>query len=127
MRAKSKEKINIVQSFISGMENRRLLRMINFEASNEGELREIEVVGSLARRCLNYSSVNRPTMREVAEQLARIDKNLLGDQWNDEETQSLLDKTRCDPLPTSISEMNKLESIDLLAFGIEAATPSSRV
>ncbi|KAI6688594.1 hypothetical protein NL676_025422 [Syzygium grande] len=125
LRAKSKEKINIVQSFISAMENRTLLHMINFEASNEGELREIEVVGSLARRCLNYSGVNRPTMSEVAEQLARIDKNLWGDQWNDEETQSLLDETRCDPLWTSISEMNKPESTDLLVFDIEAATPNS--
>ncbi|KAI6689126.1 hypothetical protein NL676_025954 [Syzygium grande] len=95
-RAKSGEKINIVQSFISAMENRTLLHMINFEASNEGEMQEIEAVGSLARRCLNYNGIYRPTMREVAEQLARINKSLWGDQRNDEETQSLLEERRYD-------------------------------
>ncbi|XP_030446851.1 wall-associated receptor kinase 3-like [Syzygium oleosum] len=126
-RAKSGEKINIIRSFISAVENRTLLHMINFEASNEGEVREIEVIGLLIRRCLNYNGVNRPTMREVAEQLARINKNLWGDQRNDEETQSLLDETRCDSLWTSISEMNKPESTDLLVFDIEAATTSSSI
>ncbi|KAI6688589.1 hypothetical protein NL676_025417 [Syzygium grande] len=126
-RAKSGEKINIIQSFISAVENRTLLHMINFEASNEGELQEIEGVGLLAKRCLNYNGVKRPTMREVAEQLARINKNLWADQQNDEEAQSLLGETRRDSLWTSISEMNKPESTDLLVFDIEAATTSSSV
>ncbi|KAF8015994.1 hypothetical protein BT93_H1520 [Corymbia citriodora subsp. variegata] len=86
-RARSGEKINIIQSFISAVENRTLLHMTNFETSNEGEVREIDAVGLLARRCLNYNGVNRPTMREVAEQLARINKTLWADQGNDEETQ----------------------------------------
>ncbi|XP_056177186.1 putative wall-associated receptor kinase-like 16 isoform X2 [Syzygium oleosum] len=126
-RAKSGEKINIIQSFISAVENRTLLHMINFEASNEGELQEIEGVGLLAKRCLNYNGVKRPTMREVAEQLARINKNLWADQQNDEEAQSLLGETRRDSLWTSISEMNKPESTNLLVFDIEAATTSSSV
>ncbi|KAF8018229.1 hypothetical protein BT93_H3196 [Corymbia citriodora subsp. variegata] len=126
-RAKSGEKTNIIQSFISAVENRTLLHMTNFEASNEGEAREIEAVGSLARRCLNYNGVNRPTMREVAEQLARINKTSWADQRNDEETQSLLGEARCDPPWTSISEMNKPESTDLLVFDIEAATTSSSI
>ncbi|KAF8022401.1 hypothetical protein BT93_F0054 [Corymbia citriodora subsp. variegata] len=126
-RAKSGEKTNTIQAFISAVDNRTLLHMTNFEASNEGEVREIEAVGSLARRCLNYNGVNRPTMREVAEQLARINKTSWADQRNDEETQSLLGEARCDSPWTSISEMNKPESTDLLVFDIEAATTSSSI
>ncbi|KAL3734487.1 hypothetical protein ACJRO7_023784 [Eucalyptus globulus] len=125
--AKSGKRINIVQSFISAVENQTLLHMINLEASNEGELQEIEVVGSLARRCLNYNGVKRPTMREVAEELARINKNLWANHRNDEETQCLLDETRCDSPWTSIDEKNKPESTDLLVFDIEAATTSSSI
>lgn len=126
-RAQSGEKINIIQSFISIVENRTLLHMTNFEASNASEVREIEGVGLLARRCLNYNGVNRPTMKEVAEQLGRINKSLWADQQNDEETQSLLDEARGDSLWTSISEMNKPESTDLSVFDIEAATSSSGI
>lgn len=124
---KSGEKINIIQSFISAVEDQTLLHMIKFEPSNEGEVREIEAVGSLTRRCLNYNGVSRPTMWEVAEQLARINKNLWADQQNNEETQSLLNETRCDSLLTSVSAMNKPESTDLLVFDIEADTTSSSV
>ncbi|KAL3734486.1 hypothetical protein ACJRO7_023783 [Eucalyptus globulus] len=126
-RAQSGEKINIIQSFISVVENRTLLHMTNFEASNASEVQEIEGVGLLAKRCLNYNGVNRPTMKEVAEQLARINKSLWADQQNDEETQSLLDEARGDFLWTSISEMNKPESTDLSVFDIEAATSSSGI
>ncbi|KAF7850657.1 hypothetical protein BT93_L5150 [Corymbia citriodora subsp. variegata] len=122
--AKSGEKTNIIQSFISTVENRTLLHMTNFEASNEGEVREIEAVSSLARRCLNYNGLNRPTMREVAEQLAKINRTLRADQRNDEETQSF-GEARSDSPWTSISEMNKPESTDLLVFDIEAAATSS--
>lgn len=125
--AKSGEKINIIQSFISAVENQTLLHMINLEVSIEGELQEIEVVGLLARRCLNYKGVKRPTMREVAEQLASINKNMWADQRNDEETQNLLDETRGDSLRTPISETNQPESTDLLVFDIEAATSSSNI
>ncbi|XP_039171200.1 wall-associated receptor kinase 3 [Eucalyptus grandis] len=124
---KSGEKINVIQSFISAVEDQTLLHMINFEASNEGEVREIEAVGSLARRCLNYNGMSRPAMWEVAEQLAGINKSLWADQWNNEEAQSLLNGTRCDSLSTSISAMNKPESTDLLVFDIEADTTSSSV
>ncbi|KAI6699832.1 hypothetical protein NL676_014156 [Syzygium grande] len=48
--AKSGENVNIVQSFISAMENQIVLHMINFKSSNEGELWEMEAVGLLARR-----------------------------------------------------------------------------
>ncbi|KAK3425143.1 hypothetical protein EUGRSUZ_F01935 [Eucalyptus grandis] len=105
------EKINAVQFFISPMENQTLIHMTKFEASNEGELQEIEAVGSLARRCLNFNGVKRPTMREVAEQLTRINKNLWADRQDDEETQSVLDETGCDSLRTSIGEMNKLNRL----------------
>ncbi|XP_039170390.1 wall-associated receptor kinase 2 [Eucalyptus grandis] len=125
--AKSREKINIIRSFISAVENRTLLQRINFEASDEAEVREIEAVGSLARRCLNYNGVSRPTMWEVAEQLARINKKLWADQRNNEETQSLLDETRRDSLWTAASAMNEPESTDLLVFDIEADTTTSSV
>ncbi|KAL3734490.1 hypothetical protein ACJRO7_023787 [Eucalyptus globulus] len=126
-RTKSGERVSIVESFISAVKNRTLLHMIDFEASNEGEMREIEEVGLLARKCLNFKSVNRPTMREVAEQLARINKNLWANPQNDEETQSLLDEPRPDSLLSSITGMNKPDSAFLSVFDIEAATTSSSV
>ncbi|KAL3734477.1 hypothetical protein ACJRO7_023774 [Eucalyptus globulus] len=105
------EKINTVQFFISPTENQTLIHMTKFEASNEGELQEIEAVGSLGRRCLNFNGVERSTMKEVAEQLARINKNLWANQQDDEETRIVLDETGCDSLRTSISEMNKLNRL----------------
>ncbi|KAI6688593.1 hypothetical protein NL676_025421 [Syzygium grande] len=121
------ETINIVRSFISSMENQTLLHIIDIEASNEGEMREIKVVRLLARRCLNYSGVNRPTMREVAKKLARINKNLRLNQCNDEETHSLFNETRFDSLWTSISEINKLGSTYQSTLDIEVATAISSV
>ncbi|XP_048129868.1 wall-associated receptor kinase 2-like [Rhodamnia argentea] len=126
-RAKFGEKINILQSFISAVEDGTLLRMTNFEASNEGEQWEIEGVGSLARRCLNYDGPSRPTMREVAEQLARINKNLWADQQNRKETESLLGETRRDSYWASTSELNKPHLTDLMVFDIEATATSSSI
>ncbi|XP_010064651.3 wall-associated receptor kinase 2-like [Eucalyptus grandis] len=124
---KSGERVSLVISFMSAVKNRTLLHMIDFEASSEGEMREIEEVGLLARKCLNFNSVNRPTMREVAEQLAKINKNLWANPQNDEETQSLLRELRSDSLLSSITGMNESDSAFLSAFDIEAATTSSSV
>jgi hypothetical protein len=53
---------------------------------------EIEAVAELAKRCLNSIGVNRPSMKEVSEELAKL-KALNQKSWakqNSDETEHLL-------------------------------------
>jgi hypothetical protein len=53
---------------------------------------EIEAVAELAKRCLNSTGVNRPSMKEVSEELAKL-KALNQKSWaqqNSDETEHLL-------------------------------------
>ncbi|KAI9396829.1 hypothetical protein POPTR_004G191400v4 [Populus trichocarpa] len=92
--AKSGEKRNVVQDFISSLENNHLFKILDFEADEE-ELEEIEVVAELAKRCVNSSGVKRPSMKEVSDELSRL-TSLHEDLWgqkNSEETEHLLGKS----------------------------------
>lgn len=89
---KSWEKRNIIQYFVSSLQNSNLFQILDFQVANEGEQDEIEVVAELAKRCVNMSGVDRPTMREVSNELAKI-KALHENLWaqqNSEETEHLL-------------------------------------
>jgi serine/threonine protein kinase len=92
--AKSGEKRNVVQDFISSLENNHLFKILDFEADEE-ELEEIEVVAELAKRCVNSSGVKRPSTKEVSDELSRL-TSLHEDLWgqkNSEETEHLLGKS----------------------------------
>ncbi|KAJ0079313.1 hypothetical protein Patl1_22924 [Pistacia atlantica] len=73
-------------------ENNSLIQVLGFEVSDDdAEMEEIEEVAELAKRCLS-SSVKRPSMQEVAEELERL-KRLnynFSAQQNSEETEKLL-------------------------------------
>ncbi|KAJ6937356.1 wall-associated receptor kinase 2-like [Populus alba x Populus x berolinensis] len=90
--SKSGEKRNVIQHFISALENNHLFKMLDFQTADEGEMDEIEAVAELAKGCLNSMGVNRPTMKEVSDELAKLkalhQKSLA--QQNSEETDSLL-------------------------------------
>ena len=89
--SKSGEKRNVIQHFISALENNHLLKILDFQ-TDEGEMDEIEAVAELAKGCLNSMGVNRPTMKEVSDELAKLkalhQKSLA--QQNSEETDYLL-------------------------------------
>ena len=61
---------------VSAEENARAFNVVNIEVANEVETWEIEVVASLAWKCLNYRGIDRQTMKEVAERLGSINRNL---------------------------------------------------
>ncbi|XP_071724795.1 wall-associated receptor kinase 3-like [Rutidosis leptorrhynchoides] len=83
---------NIIQHFFNAMKNGNLSQILGFELADDSEIEEVEVVAELANECLNRSGMNRPTMRGVTEELARIKRsheNLCG-PFNGEETEHLL-------------------------------------
>ncbi|KAJ6927642.1 wall-associated receptor kinase 2-like [Populus alba x Populus x berolinensis] len=90
--SKSGEKRNVIQHFISALENNHLFKMLDFQTADEGEMDEIEAVAELAKGCLNSMGVNRPAMKEVSDELAKLkalhQKSLA--QQNSEETDYLL-------------------------------------
>ncbi|KAL9391096.1 hypothetical protein Peur_015026 [Populus x canadensis] len=89
---KSGEKRNVIQHFISALENNHLFKILDFQTADEGEMDEIEVVAKLAKGCLHSLGVNRPTMKEVSDELAKLkalhQKSLAHE--NSEETDHLL-------------------------------------
>ncbi|XP_024034387.1 putative wall-associated receptor kinase-like 16 isoform X2 [Citrus clementina] len=88
----SNEKINIVQYFLSSIENNSLRQILSFRVADESELEEVEIVAELASECLRSSGSKRPTMKQVSEELDRL-KRLHENLWaqeNSEETEHLL-------------------------------------
>jgi hypothetical protein len=74
------------------LENNDVFAILDFQAADEAEMDEIEAVAELAKRCLNSIGVNRPSMKEVSEELAKL-KALNQKSWaqqNSDETEHLL-------------------------------------
>ncbi|KAL3741357.1 hypothetical protein ACJRO7_016920 [Eucalyptus globulus] len=72
---KSGEPINIISHFISSVKNGTLSDVVNFEAASEDEIKQVETVAEIAAKCLDQSRRKRPTMSEVAQQLAPINQS----------------------------------------------------
>ncbi|KAF8038794.1 hypothetical protein BT93_B1369 [Corymbia citriodora subsp. variegata] len=91
---KSEESINIIHYFISSVKDKTLSNVINLEAASEDEMERVGMVVEIAMKCLDPSGARRPAMREVAEQLARINRELDNStvEQNNEETESEVDK-----------------------------------
>ncbi|CAL1404495.1 unnamed protein product [Linum trigynum] len=92
------EKINLIQYFLNSMTTgMNLGKIVKFEVVHEGEMEEMEAFAEVARRCLSFSGMKRPAMKEVAEELGRLRKlneNSLGSNRNGgEETEYLLRKS----------------------------------
>ncbi|XP_026404102.1 wall-associated receptor kinase 2-like [Papaver somniferum] len=68
------EQINLAQYFVSLMGENRLLELLDTRVVNEGTQKEITAVAELAKRCLNLTGEERPTMRKVADVLESFRK-----------------------------------------------------
>ncbi|XP_058003936.1 wall-associated receptor kinase 2-like [Hevea brasiliensis] len=109
---RSEEKTNIIQEFLSSLENKNLSEILCFNVTDE-EMEEIGVFAELAKRCLSNSGVNRPTMKDVTEELGRLMKlhQSLWAQQNSKETENLLGDDSSSYLPIEI-ETTKMKQPD---------------
>ncbi|KAJ9131129.1 hypothetical protein P3X46_033758 [Hevea brasiliensis] len=58
--------------FISSMKEDRLFEILHERVRNEGNQEQIKGVAELARRCLRFKGVKRPTMKEVKMELEEL-------------------------------------------------------
>ncbi|KAH9727155.1 protein kinase domain-containing protein [Citrus sinensis] len=90
----SNEKISMVPYFLDSIENNSLRQILNFQVADESEMEEIEIVAELASKCLRIRGTERPTMKEVSEELDRL-RRLQENYWarkNNEESEHLLER-----------------------------------
>ncbi|KAL9416678.1 hypothetical protein AB3S75_039799 [Citrus x aurantiifolia] len=116
----SNEKINIVQYFLSSIENNSLRQILSFRVADESEMEEVEIVAELAGECLRSSGAKRPTMKQVSEELDRL-KRLHENLWaqeNSEETEHLLGESSAHATAV-IAQPNTqtFESFDIENYG----------
>ena len=120
----SGEKRNIIQHFISALETNKLFKILDFQAADEGEMDEIEVVAELAKSCLNSIGVNRPTMKQVSDELAKLHEHTQK-SWtrqNSDETDYLLGETSQSPSKEADQPMTPSQTV--ISFQIENYTDS---
>ncbi|KAK9214117.1 hypothetical protein WN944_006105 [Citrus x changshan-huyou] len=70
----SKEATGLAAYFILSMEENRLYDFLDDQVLKVGQKEEIMTIATLATRCLNLNGKRRPTMKEVAMELERIQK-----------------------------------------------------
>ncbi|XP_039162752.1 wall-associated receptor kinase 3-like [Eucalyptus grandis] len=101
---RSGESINIIHYFISSVKDKTLSDIINFEAASKDEMERVGMVAEIAVKCLDQTSAKRPTMQDVAEQLAKINRELdsLTVEENNEETKCEVDEENLPYHSTSI-------------------------
>ncbi|KAG5239273.1 wall-associated receptor kinase [Salix suchowensis] len=122
--AKSGKKRSVIQYFNSALENNDLSRILGFQTADGAEMDEIEAVAELARRCLNSIGVNRPSMKEVSEELAKL-KALNQKSWaqkNSDETEHLLGESSQSFLNNESPPMSQSQTV--ISIEIEKYTDS---
>ncbi|KAJ0080299.1 hypothetical protein Patl1_23175 [Pistacia atlantica] len=72
---------SLASYFLRAMKENRLFDILDVRVSKEGENEEIMNVANLTRRCLNLNGKKRPTMREVAIELAGNTRAQVEPQW----------------------------------------------
>lgn len=85
---------NLAIHFILSMQENALLQIVENHMMDEGNTEQLFAVAELALRCLKLEGKERPTMREVAEELEgirRLSERYQPSGENEEETQYLLD------------------------------------
>ncbi|KAJ0832132.1 putative protein kinase RLK-Pelle-WAK family [Helianthus annuus] len=70
--ARSDEHRSLATHFMLAMEEGSAMSIFDVVVINEGSRDELLVIGNLAMRCLNLNGRNRPTMKEVANELETI-------------------------------------------------------
>ncbi|KAJ9178639.1 hypothetical protein P3X46_010507 [Hevea brasiliensis] len=122
---KTGDKRNIIQYFLSSLENHTLHRILRFNVASENEMEEIEVCAELAKQCLRSSGIQRPTMKEVAEELGRLRK-LNRSSWDhrqsSQETEYLPAESSYSTIEVGTSKMSQNEILRLRTFDIEYST-----
>ncbi|GMN69442.1 hypothetical protein TIFTF001_038494 [Ficus carica] len=71
---RSEEDRSLVTNFNRTMEAGSLFEIVDSQVLEDAPKKEIRAVANLAQRCLNFTGRNRPTMREVAMELDKIQK-----------------------------------------------------
>ncbi|RWW19450.1 hypothetical protein GW17_00016498 [Ensete ventricosum] len=68
----SREEQLLAMHFISSMERGQLFEILERRVATEGDGSQLEEVAQLAERCLRLTGEERPSMKEVAEELERL-------------------------------------------------------
>ncbi|RWW50070.1 hypothetical protein BHE74_00043695 [Ensete ventricosum] len=92
------EERSLASSFILARKENRLMEILDDQVRNEGDMELIQEISELAKQCLNFRGEERPTMKEVAEELGRLRK-FKQHPWvpqNTEEIESLLGQPSVD-------------------------------
>ncbi|KAJ4733927.1 Wall-associated kinase family protein [Rhynchospora pubera] len=88
------EEIGLSSRFLIAMEEKKINELLDDEIKCEDHMEVIMEVAELAKECLNMKGAERPTMKEVAEELERICKIMQHpwreDQYHPEELETLL-------------------------------------
>ncbi|XP_065857653.1 wall-associated receptor kinase 3-like [Euphorbia lathyris] len=63
---------NTIQYFRSALEDNRVYEILCFVVNSDDEMEEIQVFANLANNCMSMIGDERPTMKEVAEELAKL-------------------------------------------------------
>ncbi|KAB5561597.1 hypothetical protein DKX38_006554 [Salix brachista] len=92
--------------------------------ADEGEMDEIEVVSELAKACLNSMGENRPTIKQVSDELAKLHEHTQKSwtQQNSNETDYLLGETSQSPSKEADQPMTPSQTV--ISFQIENYTDS---
>ncbi|KAK9200739.1 hypothetical protein WN944_015937 [Citrus x changshan-huyou] len=86
------EQLSMVPYFLHCVENNSWRQILNFIVVDEVEMNEIAIVAKLASKCLIMSGTERPTMKQVSEELDRL-RGLHENFWakkNNEDSEHLL-------------------------------------
>uniref|UniRef100_A0ACD5ZGP6 Uncharacterized protein n=1 Tax=Avena sativa TaxID=4498 RepID=A0ACD5ZGP6_AVESA len=124
LQATDGEAKNLSSHFLLAASARRLDEIVDVQIVNEESTEPIEQVAELAKQCLEINSENRPSMREVAEELGRLRKLLQHpwDQKSSEEMQGLLIGSPATSTYSDIELSNAYVSLDDSAYlGVQSA------
>lgn len=110
----SKEATGLAAYFILSMEENRLYDFLDDQVLKVGQKEEIMTIATLATRCLNLNGKRRPTMKEVAMELERIQA-----LQKDINVKQICDEIEsCDIVSTS-TDTSTCDSITLSVLHIE--------
>ncbi|CAI9298654.1 unnamed protein product [Lactuca saligna] len=71
---RTEEERNLARYFVMALEENRLFKILDPRVVREGSLDQLQEIGELVKRCVNLTSDERPTMKEVAIQLEGLRK-----------------------------------------------------
>ncbi|XP_065036833.1 putative wall-associated receptor kinase-like 16 [Musa acuminata AAA Group] len=94
----SEEDRSLASCFILATKENRLMEILDDQVRNEGDTELIREMSELAKQCLKFTGEERPTMKQVAEELDRLRK-FKQHPWvpqNLEEIESLLSQPSVD-------------------------------